>query len=271
MNRFHNWYFVWSLALLTGVAQAATYKVVPTFPDGVKVGAPTSLRFSLYRGNSNEPLTAKDLTLEHERLIHLLALDSGFLQYHHEHPAEVSPGVWEVKLPITVAGGYRIWLQFLPEEETSTKTVFFDQKFLSKPGEVVATAPVDSSIKLASQDGEYEAKLSFPEGEPIPHMMVPLKFTVSKNGAVIPPDQLEKYLGAKFHVVGVSADKKDFVHAHPGPHFFDRFESADAQPEDVVKVHFMKVGFYGVFAQFQHAGKVRTVQFGLSVKPREHD
>lgn len=77
---------------LSSVVSAATYRVEPSFPEGIKPGNPL-VRFSIYRDDSTAPLTASSLAFEHERLIHLLTVDSGFLRYRHEHPVEVSPGV----------------------------------------------------------------------------------------------------------------------------------------------------------------------------------
>lgn len=149
-----------------------------------------------------------------------------------------------------------MWLQFLPEGESNTQTIFFDQDLLNHVGEKLPKAPVDTSVKLVTEDGEYQASLSFPDGQPIPHKMVTLKFSIAKNGKVIPAEELENYLGAKFHVVGISADKSDFAHGHP-----------DHRLQDEVSAHFMQTGYYGIFTQFQHDGKVRTLRFGLTVRP----
>ena len=249
-------------------AMGATYRIKASFPKGVHVGKPSILQFSLYRGTSTEPLPKEELKLEHEKLIHLLALDAGFEQYHHEHPEEVSKGVWEVPINVTIPGNFRFWAQFKPDGEANTKTVVFDQVFSRQPGEVLATQPKETQVRHTFTDGPYTTTLTFPQGEPIQHKNTPIKFTVTKNGVAIPANQLEMYLGARMHVVGVSGDRKDFAHAHPGhEHHWGEW----AEEEDVTKMHFMQTGYYVLYIQYSHEKVVRTSKFGLTVKAQPQD
>ncbi len=264
---------VFAFTLLCAVqSYAATYRVVRSYPLGKpKAGLENLLRFSLYRGASTTALTSSDLQIEHEKLIHLMALDSGFSGYHHEHPAEVSPGVWEVSMKINVAGKYRIWMQFLPEGEVSTKLLSFDDSFLNFEGEVVPNAPLESKVKLESTEGEYKVTLSLPDGDLFQHTNAPLKFSFSKNGKVIPVTDLDNYLGAKMHLAGISGDKKDFMHAHPGHHIFFDEGSLERADLDIIHGHFMQTGYYGLFLQFSHEKALHTVRLGVTVKGMKED
>lgn len=240
--------------LIDAVAFGASYRVVPTFVGGPRLGERSLLEFQLFRGRSDVPLTSADLQLEHEKRIHLFTLDSGFQEYRHEHPEEVRAGVWQVPFTVSIAGAYRFWIQILPVGETSTKTLKFDQDILHFPGEVVPDEPVSSAVALTWTDGSYEVTLSFPAGEPVQHTMAPLRFVVKKDGVEVPQSELDPYLGAKMHIVAVSATRDDFVHIHP-------------HAEGDVMAHFMEAGFYGLFMQFSHEGVLHTTHFGAKVNP----
>ncbi len=235
-------------------ASAASYHMVHSYPQGgPKLGDTTVIEFQLFRGTDTTPLTAADLLVEHEKLIHMMCVDSGFQQYRHEHPAEISPGVWQVPVVLDTAGNYRFFLQFLPDGEITTKTVVFDDKFVENPDQVISTTPVHPETKLTFEEGEFKVTLSYP-AEPEIKKILLAEFTVEKNGVAIPLQELDNYLGAKMHIAAISADKNDFVHAHP-------------EESGVVKVYFKQTGFYGIFMQFQYKGELHTNQFALQVKP----
>src|SRR5437016_5277098 len=105
-----------SLFVLGGQAGAAKYRVERSYPQGgPKLGQETIIQFSLYRMGEPNPLKSGDLDIEHEKLIHMMLIDSGFREYRHEHPQEVTPGVWQVPVTLKTAGDYRFYLQFLPD------------------------------------------------------------------------------------------------------------------------------------------------------------
>lgn len=262
-----------STLLLLGAAcgaQALTYRVERSYPLGApKVGGKTVIQFSLYRSSDPAPLTAADLDLEHEKLIHLMAIDSGFVEYMHEHPEEVSPGVWQLPVFIKTPGDYRFFLQFHPSDELTNKLVFFDDRYAESPSQVVPTAPVHSGEQLAFVDGEFKVTMSFTAGPPTQKKITPVRFTIEKNGVVIPMKDLDNYLGVKAHIAAIAADKNDFVHAHPGERGAQGEIGADPDAE-LVKLYCKEAGYYGVFMQFQYKGVLHTTQFAIHVKPALH-
>ena len=72
---------------------------------------------------------------------------------------------------------------------------------------------------------------------------------------------LEPYLGAMGHLVIISTDGRDYVHAHP-------LSEVKTAPEGVVEfaAHFPKAGIYKAWGQFQRGGSVFTVPFVLEHK-----
>ncbi len=253
-----------ALLLVGSEVRAATYRVKRAYPHGgPKAGLENVVQFSLYRGNSEVPLTGLDLKQEHEKLIHLMTLNSGHNGYLHEHPQETSPGVWQVTLKVGIAGDYRVWLQFLPVTESNTKLVSFDDSFLEYEGQKVPTAPLGTNVKLEATDGEYKVNLILPPEGLMQHANAVLKFEFRKGGKVIPVESLDNYLGAKMHLAGISGDKKDFMHSHPA---HPLSSPQDEGPGNTVNGHFMQEGYYGLFLQFSHEKVLHTVSFGVSVK-----
>ncbi len=254
MKSFYSRFLLVALFTVAIEGHGAKYRVERSYPNGgPSVGKQTTIRFSLYRGTETTPLKAEELQVEHEKLIHMMTVDSGFQQFLHEHPAEVLPGVWEVPVLITTAGNYRFFLQMLPEDEITTKTVAFDDLYLASPNQVVPSSPVDPQERLEFVDGEFKVSLIFTGEKPQQKKIAEAYFKIEKNGIVIPSSDLDLYLGAKAHIAGISADKNEFVHAHP-------------EPTDITKLYFQQAGYFGVFMQYSYQGVVHTNQFALQVK-----
>ena len=72
---------------------------------------------------------------------------------------------------------------------------------------------------------------------------------------------LQPYLGAMGHLVIISADGREYVHAHP-------LSEAKTAPDGAVEfaAHFPKSGIYKAWGQFQRDGSVFTVPFVLTHK-----
>lgn len=249
----------------TQTAVKSTYRVEATFPNGRPVpGKNALLRFSIFK-SATETLKAAEIKHGHERLIHAFLLDAGFLQYVHEHPVEIAPGVWDLPFRVEKAGDYALWLQVRPLVEEKTRTLRYDFKVADSHGETLPAAPADTALALTSTSGPYEVTLGFPLGVPVQHRNTQVTFAIRKNGELIPGEGLDNYLGAKIHITGISGDREDFVHVHPGhdeaPEIAEPVDKALTMP-----MHFMRAGYYGVFAQFIHEGEIQTVRFGVLVK-----
>ena len=72
-----------------------------------------------------------------------------------------------------------------------------------------------------------------------------------------PGDGLEKYIGAWAHMLAVSEDLIDTIHAHP---FL-----ANGGPQVQFNMIFPRPGVYRVWVQFQRLGVVNTVKFDVPV------
>ena len=85
-----------------------------------------------------------------------------------------------------------------------------------------------------------------------------LDFTVARDGR--PVAGIERYLGARGHLVALREGDLAYLHVHP--HDGD-------QPTGVVpfSADFVSAGRYRLFLQFQVAGTVHTAAFTVEVTP----
>ena len=74
---------------------------------------------------------------------------------------------------------------------------------------------------------------------------------------VEPADRLQKYLGAWAHMLAVSQDLVDMIHAHPN--------RADGAGDIQFKLIFPRPGIYRVWVQVQRDDKVSAVPFTIQV------
>lgn len=154
------------------------------------------LRFSVL-ADDGERVTAYDVV--HEKKLHLIVVDRNDPRvYAHLHPTMSDGGVWGV--PTTFGpGDYRLYAdtkpadgaaQVLTADFTVTGAPVADEKAVFTPND---TATVDGFEVALEADGSAYT------------------FTVTKAGQ---PVELEPYLGAGGHLVGVRAETLDYLHAH---------------------------------------------------------
>jgi hypothetical protein len=78
-----------------------------------------------------------------------------------------------------------------------------------------------------------------------------LTFSLSDE-ANHPIRDLQPYLGARGHLVVISADGRQYVHTHP-------LESDAASEKISFEVHFPGPGLYKAWGQFQRGGNIITI------------
>ena len=112
---------------------------------------------------------------------------------------------------------------------------------VNAPGKVTADGLV-AQIELQNAKAGQESKVRFRLA----------------NESDQPVNDLQRYLGARGHLVVISADGTKYVHAHP-------MDAPAATNEVVFMVHFPEAGTYKGWAQFQYAGQVRTIPFVVQI------
>ena len=184
-----------------------------------------------------EDRTVEDFDVEHTKRMHMIVARRDLGTFQHLHPEQQDDGSWTIPLTLDEAGSYRLFADFVRDEEkvTLATDLRVDGDADLKP----LPAPADT----AKSDGGYDVKLDRHGDE--------LTFDISRDGK---PITTEPYLGAGGHLVALREGDLAFLHVHPtgeGVTFGAEFPTA---------------GRYRLFLQFQHEGRVHTVAFTEEVR-----
>ncbi|MHA6629462.1 hypothetical protein ACU61A_28835 [Pseudonocardia sichuanensis] len=219
------------------------YTLTPTDPT-LTAGTTQDFTFQI-TGPDGAPVTAFDV--EHDKRMHLIVVRRDTTGFQHIHPEMDADGTWSVPLALPAGGSYRAFADFAPTGGAAT-TLGVD---LAVPGtfEPVAHAP----SRVSQVDG-YTVELA---GELVPGQGSPLTLTVSRDG--VPVTDLQPYLGAYGHLVGLRGGDLAYLHVHPEGAPGDGSTPAGPQIEFVAEVP--SAGDYRLFLDFQHDGVVRTAEF----------
>jgi hypothetical protein len=234
-------------------------------PDGpLEVGKRVTVTVTLTR-NDGTPVAPKDLLVMHTEKMHLLIIDQGLSDYHHEHPTPLdAPGVYAFLFTPKMPGPYRIFADVVPVESSVQEYVVADL-LAATAGEVVK----ERQARLLNEVGGLRFAMSFDgdvgditAGRPIAGTL-----TVSTADGK-PFNQLQPVMGAFAHLVAFSEDRKTVLHIHPeGPDLKDATQRGG--PALKFKLYAPQSGFYRLFAQFQIDGVPVFVPFNLRILPAE--
>lgn len=195
-------------------------------------GANQELRFRVL---DEEGDVVRDYETVHEKKLHLIVADKDDPRiYAHLHPALSGDGVWSVRSQL-VGGHYRMYADTTPQgakPQVLTADFIVDGDHRVDPPMMPNdTATVDGfDVALKAEGSAYT-------------------FTVMKGGQ---PVELEPYLGAGGHLVGIRTTSLDYLHAH-----------AMAAEGNTVGFHVeaSKVGTWVLHLDFKVDGKVHDATF----------
>jgi hypothetical protein len=232
-----------------GHGGASRVEMDPLVVGAVPPGALT-YSFELLDDQTHKPLGDDDLSISHEKKIHLMVYDAALREFQHVHP-EFKDGVWQVNLDFTVAGEYWIWAQGRLKDGadfsvTARLRVEGGQAAWPLPPELRDTRTGAADFSVATLDS-----VSLRAGQ----MAMP-NLTLTRNNGTEP--QLTPYLGAFAHVMAVHSDGQTLVHVHP---------IATGRPNvGMLHMTFPKSGLYRLWVQFIDGGVLRTVSLAVEVQ-----
>jgi hypothetical protein len=209
------------------------------------------------------PVAHKDLLVMHTQRIHLLIIDSGLADYHHEHPQPIdTPGVYVFSFNPKRPGPYRIFADVVPVRTSRQEYVVADLP-ANTPGEPVA----DKQAKLASRVEDFMFLITFDEKVTDIRAARPISGTLTVTGADGKPfNRLQPVMGAFAHLVAFNEDRKTVLHIHPeGPEIQDA--QARGGPALKFKLYAPQPGFYRLYAQVQIADRPVFAPFNLRILP----
>jgi hypothetical protein len=149
-----------------------------------------------------------DLDTVHEKVLHLLAVSKDLSWFTHEHPTRRADGAFTMPMTFPAGGEYTLYFDFTPKG--SPQQVVPVKVSASGTPKAAVPLTVDAD-KPKTVDG-FTVALDT-EGAIKAGGMAHLSFTVTKDGK--PVTSLRPYLGAMGHLVIISQDGTQFVHAHP--------------------------------------------------------
>jgi len=229
-------------------AEPAAQLILSSTPERPRAGQPVELRIMLHDASGQ---MLKEFEPTHTKLAHLIIVREGLDEFAHLHPTVDATGNITATHTFPSGGSY---------------LVFLDHKPVGKP-------PATSQAKLVVEGDSPPAPALKPD---VPGTIEGdgLQATVSMrsstdNAQVVnfkvqdergkPVSDLEPYLGAMGHLVVLSADGGQYVHAHP---------LTESAPDGNVEfeVHFPGPGTYKGWGQFQRGGRVFTIPAVMKVE-----
>ena len=228
--------------------------VVGTDPSEPQAGSVTKFVLQI-QNDDGTPIKTFDVL--HEKLVHLIVVREGLDEFAHLHPDVDGSGMITGEFTFPKSGKYRLFADHQPQGQSPGLEV----------GEVNVAGndePVVALVPNASPEvtvGELKAHVTIALGEM--EKTVRFHFVSADNK---PVSDLQPYLGAMGHLVIISADGREYVHAHP-------LSEAKTAPDGAVEfaAHFPKPGIYKAWGQFQRGDSVFTVPFVLENKQPKGD
>lgn len=195
--------------------------------------------------------------------LHVLAIDSHFTSFIHEHAAKLgADGRFKVAMKFPRSGTYYVYADAVPSG-LGQQVVRFEVP-VQGGSDAVAQAP---SKPEQGSDGPYTVKLDTSALRAGSESMMSL--TVLKDGK--PAQDLDTYLGVAAHAVFVSTDELDYVHAHAmaaqaahGGHG-DHGDPGAVSAQLMLHAKPAHAGPYALWIQFKGGDKIRTVPFLVTV------
>lgn len=231
------------MKLVPKMPGALEYRVqVNTAPAMVSPGTDTTYRFRMFEKDSNRPV-ARFETI-HEKPLHLFYVDETLTKFGHEHPELLPDGTFEWKTKLD-QGNYRFFLDFFPFGGTPqmlTHRVAVGRA----PSATLQIAPDVSNKQSVNLGAGLDPGSSIAAGK---NSRVLIRVNTTEG--------LETYLGAWSHMLIVSEDLREVLHAHP---------SAFSAGVTEFNLTLSRPVNYRMWVQFQRYGKVNTFQFTLPLR-----
>jgi len=203
----------------------------------------------------------------HEQPIHLAIVSTDLAEFAHIHPVLQSDDTYGVSHTFAQGGVYWLYADYTPPGGVRIVARFrVEVKGEMRPAEPLISESQPNVTR--TRDG-LQIRLTIPAS-----MRAGQDLRFRFETAV---SDLEPYLGAWAHVMILSQDRQEFIHAHPlddaattiDNNPWQHSHAAPGPSPSVIETvtGFRKPGIYRMWAQFQRGGKVITFPFTIKVLP----
>jgi Heavy metal binding domain len=238
------------MKLMAGLPTPVEYPMeFRTSPANIPAGADVTLEFRILHPDTGRPVMRFEVI--HEKLFHLFLVSQDLEYFAHVHPELLPSGWFRLRTRLPKPGTYRLLADFDPTGGTpqlAARTFSTSGYVASLEAGIAHPAP-----DLAPKQGEnLKVELTTDPVDPVAGKKTMLFFRVS------PAEGLQQYLGAWAHMMAVSNDLIDTIHAHP---FL-----ADGGPSLQFNLFFPRPAMYRMWIQLQRDRVVNTVSFTIPAK-----
>ena len=228
--------------------------ITPVIPRELKVGEENRV-ILFFQDKKASPVDVSQFEVVHTQPVHLLIIEPGLIDYHHEHPVQKATGQYAFNFTPKTACSYRVWVDVLLKDSYQ-QYIPVDLKGAEECSELV-----DKTVNFDVSSQGYDFKLEL-EGDLMVGEAVMTKLSISKDGQ--PVDFLEPVMGAFAHMVGFYEDYETIAHIHP----MGKEPTEMAQrggPVLSFHIESEKAGYLKLFAQVQIGGKQVFAPFSVLV------
>ena len=221
--------------------------MVASDPPTIEAGKQVSLKLMIHDAKG---AMVRDFDILHEQKVHLIIVRAGLDTFVHLHPDVDGSGNITVKHSFPVGGTYLLFADYQAKGQPQA-TARTEQRV---SGEAPAAPLLKPNVPGKVEGDGLVAEISIQRGKKDAESSIRFDLRDEKGKPIA---DLQPYMGERGHLVILSQDGKEYVHAHP--------EKGKADQAVVFMAHFSGAGLYKGWGQFRRQDEIRVVPFVLKV------
>lgn len=229
--------------------------ITPIAPNELKASEANEVILFI-QDKKAKPVDISQFEVAHTKPVHLLIIETGLNDYHHEHPVQNTTGQYAFTFKPRTDCSYRVWAD-VQLKGSHQQYIPVDLKGMEECNE-----PINKVANYETSSQGYDFKLEL-EGDIKIGEAVIANLIISKNGELV--DFLEPVMGAFAHMVGFYEDYKTIAHIHP---MGEEPNKKIKHGGPVLSFHIEPehTGYLKLFAQVQINDKQIFAPFSLLIK-----